>query len=523
MNQDWYSPGASLTQFHNSVKKVNVIVGARGVGKTTSLAVDQVGHIWHNAGARCMNVRKSKESQDATTLHTFNVVFGNMGELFQDTGTSLFRSVEGGRRIRIPSRLAVEKFNDFNALRTRTKAETMTWLETEGNRLCGRIDFEGLLNARISQNNLRGLECSYMGFIEADLMERMDFDLAIPVVGRWKGADPEICDDKGYVKEKRIVLDTNPPGTRHWIAQLEDEWAKGNPDYHDYHFWHIKTEENRANLPEGYIESLIATYRKRPALLKKYVYGEYADAYDGESVLYQYDEETHSGENLPFPTGAYLVRGWDFGTNMATTWSAYWVENGVEYWWLLHEHFRQGSNTERHADEVLSITESEFPFWNDRSICAGVLDFCDPAGNNSNFGMNNPNFRSSVAILKTKGIHPGFSRLAFQTSIAIVNRLLQKRTEDDRPIFMIDRKSCPMCFDGLNGAYRWPKPGEAGYGGLYPVKGDACGDVDHPLDSARYAISNCMKLLKLEVEELAKPVGVLASKRVENPNPDRKR
>jgi hypothetical protein len=523
--EEWYRPGKSIQEFHDSDCFAAFLIGARGAGKTTSVAVDAIGHAFHNAGARVVGLRKSEKSQGDTTIHTFNTVFASMGQLYQETpdGTGLFASWNDGKVIRVPSRMSIEKFNNFKALRTRKKGEIVAWLDTEGKRLCSWMEFRGLPHSAISENKLRGLECSYMILIEADLLEKQDFALAVPVVGRWKGSDPSVCDERGFIADKRLIIDSNPPSPSHWIAEYEKEWKTGDPDKANWHFWHIPTAENSHNLPDGYVETLIATYKSNPALLAKYVYGDYADAYDGNPVLWKFDASGHVYQDLPFPEGAYLVRGWDFGTNNAVVWSAYWEQDGTEYWWDLHERHLEGSDTEMQAREALRITEEEFPFWNNRHVCSGIMDFCDPAGNNSNFGMSDKRMRSSVAILKTYGIHPGYSRMGFQQSVAVNNRLLEVKDKKGEFVYRMDKEGCPMLYRASLGAWRYPSIGEPGYGQDYPLKGALCGNVDHVADAARYAKQNCLKLIRAQVEKALGKVGPLDGSRNRNPNPNKRR
>src|SRR5690606_6320890 len=96
-----------------------------------------------------------------------------------------------------------------------------------------------------------------------------------------------------------------------------------------------------------------------------------------------------------------------------------------EYWWDLHEYFAVMSDTETQCRRAIEITNSAFPFWNDRNICAGVLDYCDIAGN------QRKDTGRSISILNSFGIYPGYSRLGLQHSIAIYNRLLEKRDKEN--------------------------------------------------------------------------------------------
>jgi hypothetical protein len=506
--ENWYRPSKQIAEFHESKARIRALIGGRGTGKTTTIAVEAIGHCLHNSGAKAYILRKTQDSNEDTTLETFEKqVFPNLGSAYRDTGVSLFKKVDGGKQFRLPSRLAVEKFNEWKAANPRaTKAQTLTWLEAVGNIFCSWLLFAGVPEARYRASRFRGYECSLLIFVEADQLAREDLDLGVACL-RWKGADPTTCDEKGFIKDAGVVLDTNPPSPRHWIAKLEEE-SLGDPSVR---FWHLRTRDNAHNLPEGYADGLERQYRKNPAMLARMVNGEYAEAFDGTPVLHEFAQE-HAKENLPWPKGAYLIRGWDFGSTQAVIFSAYWAEGNTEYWWDLHEFFARQSDVDRQCKAVLDITRTAFPFWNDRSICSGVRDYCDPAGNAQT------DKGSSVNVLRTYGIYPGFIRMGLQESIAIYNRLLAKKDAFDKPVYHLDKLTCPQLFVASSGGYRYPVEGEPGFGGDEPLKGPSGGDYDHVCDASRYAKFNCLKLLRTEAEQSKKSVGALAHKAAANHN-----
>jgi hypothetical protein len=501
--QEWYKPGKSLREFHASKARTRVIIGGRGSGKTTSIAVEATGHCFHNAGARVYALRKTEESNIDTTLETFEQVFANLGSAYVETDISLFRKYRSGSRYRLPSRRAILMYEHF--LQTNpTKGEIKSWIEGIGTRYCSHLLFSGVPSVQYRASRFRGFECSMMVFVEADQFEEEDLDLAIACL-RWKGADAEICDDRGFIKDTCIILDTNPPGTDHWIAQMEEE-AFRNKDT-TIHFWHIHTDENKENLPPGYVEHLKKQYARKPAMYSRMVEGKYADAFDGDPVLWGFQIE-HAYEHLHFPKNAYLVRGWDFGTTHAVIWSAYWLENNMEYWWDLYEYFATHSDVDRQCEKALEITNVVFPFWNDRFLCSGVLDFCDAAGDQKK------DTGKSIDVLNTYRIYPGFSRMNMATSLAVYNRLLQKTDLKGRLTYRIDRKACPMLYTASLGGYRYPVRGEPGFNSGKPLKGEAGGNYDHIADAARYAKMNCLKLIRQELAVDKKPsIGKLRRKR----------
>jgi len=526
MNVDWCRTGPSITAFHKSGAYVRVLIGGRGAGKTAGgSCMDAIRHCWFNAGAKVLFVRKTETSQASSTIETLIQCCKQMGDLYLEQPGSLFRVWNGGLTVRLPSALAVERYNEF-MLTNPDKAALNDWLDNEGDRLCGYVQMKGLPSGEIAASNLRGFECSRLIFVEADQIAQRDFQLALACL-RWKGSDPETCDDNGYILEAGCVLDTNPPSPRHWIAKMEDEQMSKPSDERDMEFWHISTYENEHNLPQGYIErQILMPYKGNAAMIERMLYGRYAEAFDGDPVVWSFDAEDHVGEDLPWPKGAYLVRGWDFGTRNSVVWSAYFTLHGEEYWHDLHEQYLEGSDTERQVISAKKTTQEEFPFWNNREICSGVLDFCDPAGANANFGQSvmvgdRAMKGSSVAILNSHGVFPGvnmFNR-TLQVTLAIVNRLMQRRDKKGQTVYKVDKKHCPIMYRALAGEYRYPKVGDPGYGSGAPLKGEICGNVDHIHDAGRYAKINCLRLVREDYVQTKTP-NYMATRK--NPNPTKR-
>lgn len=501
--EDWYKPGVSIAEFHNTRTRIRALIGGRGSGKTSAISVEATGHGFWNAGAKIYILRKTQDSNEDTTLETFEQTFRNMGTAYVDTGKSLFKKIEGGKVFRLPSKLAVEKFNQWkHSFPAASKQQIEIWLNTEGAKYCSWLYFAGVPEARYRASRFRGYECSMLIFVEADQLSKEDLDLGVACL-RWKGSDPAACDEKGFIRDTCVILDTNPPSEHHWIAQMEKD-TKDDPDVR---FWHIKTKENAHNLPPGYVDNLVRQYAKQPAMYARMVLGEYADAFEGQPVLFAFDLK-HTGQNLPWPEGAYLVRGWDFGTTQSVIWSAYWIDGGDEYWWDLLEYFTQQSDAERQCQRVHELTQEIFPFWNNRMQVAGVKDYCDVAGNAQT------DKGSSVKVLNRNGFYPGFSRMGLQESIAIYNRLLQKKDRFGNLVYRIDKETCPRLYTASIGGYRYPIMGEVGFGSDEPLKGEAGGNFDHLADASRYGKVNCMRLLVAEHEKSKKNEGPLADRKI---------
>lgn len=517
---EWYRPPESIKNFHQSKAFVRFLIGGRGSSKTCSSSTEAFGHCHHIAGARVVVLRKTKESQGTTSIRTFNETYYKNGLEEAQDETSLFRTWEGGAKARIPSEIAMEKFSDF-LRRGPRKSEIQHWLKTIGTKFCSFIEFAGVKDQKISENTLRGLECTMLILVEADMLTRTDFDLCIQCL-RAKDAYDQ------HVKDRNCIVETNPPGPTHWIAQLEHE-KKTEGKYPDYEWWHLKTADNQHNLDPGdptaipprlsYLENLKRSYEGNPAMYRRMVDGEYSEAHPGNPVFYRFNIGVHKASDLAWPRNAYLIRTWDFGVFNAVIWAAYFTKmfmgkNGpypFEYLHFMDENYIEGSDVERQCEAAIKITEETFPFWNDRDICSGLKDYADPSGRNvTGMGIEQGK-RSYFQVLNSHGISPGYKIMGLQPSIALVNRALGERDPDGNPMIRIDEERCPLTVAACSGKYRYPAQGEAGFGldKAEPVKGSLGGDIDHIADVFRYTIVNTMKLLKLDDAKAKPAVGKL--------------
>lgn len=507
--------GKSAKEFLKDGHFIRVLIGGRGAGKSFTVAEDVARHIWRNAGAKAIIARETEVSQADSSIDTFRAFFDTLGNAYSEE-FGLFKSWNNGRTFRLPSKLAIDRMQAECG--KMIPQQVNAWIEATGDKLCGYVEFRGLPAAE--KGKFRGMECSYLALIEADQIIERQYALGLACL-RWKGADASRCDEKGFIRDRCVVLDTNPPSPNHWIAEFEKRELLKPENERTARFWHIPTYENEHNLPENYIRDTILTpYASNPDMIERMLYGRYADAFTGKPVCYAFREAEHAAEDLDWPKGAYLVRGHDFGTSNATTFSAYWMDGGTEYWHCLAEQYLEGSDSESQARGIVAMTAAEFPFalpsWKGDQVCAGVLDFCDPSGDNSNFSTKSTG--SSVKIFNTNGIYPG--TLLWNRGIAIgltlINRMLEKRDGRGRSIFKVDKKNCPVLYRAIKGGYRYPNVGESGYGKDEPLKGTVGQEFDysHIFDSIRYPVMNCMKLLRTEFMRAKQPTNLVTRRNI---------
>lgn len=498
--------GKSIQEFLGSPAFIRVLLGGRGVGKTRALAEDITAHLWQNAGGKAIVARQTEVSQGDSSIQTFWDYFESLGPLYQSAGIGLFKSWNNGRTFRVPSRLAIERMQ-VECAEMKTRAEIAHWILTKGDALCGRIEFRGLPDA--DKGKFRGMECSYFALVEADQVLEKQFNLSLACL-RQKGVDPDTCDERGFIKDRCVVLDSNPPAESHWIAEFEKREEKKPAHDRIAQFWHISTYENEHNLPENYIrDTILLPYANNPAMIERMLWGRYADAFDGKPVIYAYQRGAHewhpryAGDRMPWMRGGTCVVSQDYGTNNYSLISCLKTHNGYTYWHAMREIYLTESDTDRQALEVLRVLAEEFPFWNKQNdVCPQTLFFGDPAVRNSSFTKKGA-AQSPLAVLHTHGIFPGYKIGAgLVPSLAVVNRLMQQnhlikdKDGKERTMwhFRISTDGCPLLCRALRGEYRYPTKDEPGYGADLPLKGELCNHADHKVDGFRYGVLNVFGL-----------------------------
>lgn len=153
---------------------------------------------------------------------------------------------------------------------------------------------EVLFRSLDQPNWMRGLELSWFGIDEGRHIDGEAWDV---LYGRLR--------QKGY-KHRGFVVST--PNGFDWM------WRKFHPDspnrIKDSKWYGAPTFENKDNLPDEYIDSLLATYEGR--FLRQEVYGEFVGVVDG-AVFFEWDHAQYSQRPLRFNPDLPLYSFWDFG------------------------------------------------------------------------------------------------------------------------------------------------------------------------------------------------------------------
>lgn len=129
------------------------------------------------------------------------------------------------------------------------------------------------------RERIRGFEPSFVFVDELTSTDGIEYLRAI-------GA--QIGRREGVVGLQQYTAACNPEGPSHWVYKawweepynpVTGEW---DPDYAKFH---IPIEENKANLPAGYIEGLVKLYRSDPIEAARMLRGEWIDRQGEEAIL----------------------------------------------------------------------------------------------------------------------------------------------------------------------------------------------------------------------------------------------
>jgi PBSX family phage terminase large subunit len=168
-------------------------------------------------------------------------------------------------------------------------------------------------------------------------------------------------------------------------------WGTGNPLGHNW-VWHrfihdpvpgnimfsAQTDENKKNLPEGYIESLLNNYND--IWVNRYVYGSW-DAFEGQ-IYPDFEPSVHVVNNFtPDPSWRRFIAIDHGRTNpTAVLWGAVDQDDSL---WIYREHYEAGQDVEYHIRSIKSHqNEGQFEtYLIDPSTGAGKKNDPETIGN----------------------------------------------------------------------------------------------------------------------------------------------
>lgn len=167
--------------------------------------------------------------------------------------------------------------------------------------------------AEVVEKRMKDLAPSFVYVSEITELESKEyFTFVVQQLGRRRGI-------KG---PQQYVASCNPEGPSHWVYKV---WWEDSVDEEtgerdkDYAIYHVPIEENRHNLPLGYIEKLVKLY-KDPIDYDRLIKGRWIDRPSGDAIFKNFFRpEIHIKGNLKINSGLqphkeYPIEiGWDLG------------------------------------------------------------------------------------------------------------------------------------------------------------------------------------------------------------------
>jgi hypothetical protein len=324
------------------------------------------------------------------------------------------------------------------------------------------IDRAGLIIARTMDSPERIVAYEVADSI-ADELDTLKIDKARDVWNRIIARNRQKKPDGSL---NTVGVATTPEGFRF----VYDRW-KRNPA-EGYRLIRASTFSNAANLPEGYIPSLQASYP--PNLLLAYLEGEFVNLTQG-SVYAEFDRELN-GSRETIQVSEPLHIGMDFNVGKMA---------GIVH--VLRD------NDPHAVDELIGLldTPAMIAAIKARYVGHTILVYPDASGNSR---KSNNASESDIALLRAAG----FTVLVNTTNPAVKDRVLAmnqmicsiddsggstlgREMRGDKPVkrrYRVNADKCPVLVECLE-KQAYDKNGEP----------DKTGDLDHPPDGAGYFVA----------------------------------
>jgi PBSX family phage terminase large subunit len=200
-----------------------------------------------------------------------------------------------------------------------------------------------------------------LGWFYIDQMEEVSEEVFLTLLGRLRAVDTPQCWGTG-----------NPLG-HNWVwHRFIHNPVKGNI------MFSARTDENKKNLPDGYIDSLLNNYNE--IWVNRYVYGSW-DAFEGQ-IYPDFEPSVHVvGDFTPDPAWRRFIAIDHGRTNpTAVLWGAVDQDDAL---WIYREHYEAGKDVDYHARAVKAHqNEGQYEtYLIDPSTGAGKKDDPETIGN----------------------------------------------------------------------------------------------------------------------------------------------
>jgi hypothetical protein len=416
----WLPPGPVAQGFMFAKKRVQIINGPVGSGKTTACCMKSILYA----------SRQRTSNQDNKTRKTKVCIV-------RDTYRQLWKTTLPSWWKRIP-----KEAGEFQGS-TDGPATHRIQFELEDRTICDlQMDF-----IAIGENNvedvMRGYEPTLWYLNEADLLSREVYTFA---KGRW-GRFPDMSE--GGPSWWGILMDCNAPELTSW---LYTEIFKNTPDDVDLFRQPGGREpgaENLHNLPADYY---IDQAKGQPLwYIKRMIDNAPGFSRAGKPVYAEYQDTIHVARTpLEFAPWRKLIIGLDAGLSPAAAFLQR-MPNGQ--WRCLREIATIAGTGPIRFGQLLALTLKEnYPNLDGQKIVC----YADPSAQHGNDKDD-----GEMSWIEIVSFHAGLTVLPAPTN-ALIPRLEAVRKPlmtliDGEPAFLLDPNLCPVLREGFNSGYRFKK------------------------------------------------------------------
>lgn len=249
----------------NSTARYVLCYGEKGSGKTRGLLDKLVRHAYENANALCLIVVKQRSMATQG---------GAWDELIQE----VLPTWRDGNRDRNGNFTDNGMGLAFSDVSYDTNRNELIWVQ---NRFGGwsKVTVMSALHAEQLRARIRGYTPSFVLVDELTSCETDTYLVAIAAqIGRRRGIEGP----------QQYCAACNPEGPSHWVYKkwweeaFDESTGQWDPDYEKHH---IPIQENRHNLPPGYIENLEKLFKHDPIEADRMLRGVWVDRPSGDSLF----------------------------------------------------------------------------------------------------------------------------------------------------------------------------------------------------------------------------------------------
>lgn len=278
-----------------------------------------------------------------------------------------------------------------------------------------------------------------------------------------------------------IVMTANPPAPSHWLYKTflsakDEKLVRMNACV-----VFQPPGENKPNLPKNYYEILRESLD--PDMVRRFIDGEIIQAYDGQIVFPEARDHVHiiDKEIKPDPDRA-LILGFDWGSASATATTITQI-TATGQWQILRELISPNMGADAHCEELRAMMHEYYPKTEFRVPyrCWG-----DPSGAH----RSQTDAKTCFQIAGSKGFEIQAGKPDWQSRKEVIKQRLQRFDSRGEPALIVSRLNCPVVAEGLLGGYRYPKSVD-GRVGHRPIKNQ----FSHPIDALQYAATMEFEIL----------------------------